>query len=82
MTQKLVTRFDVSRMTMPYSGPASAYGAAGRTETAYYNRLNSKGGIHGRKVNFLTYDDAYSPPKTVEQTRKLVEQDEIFANFG
>lgn len=68
--------------TMPYSGPASAYGAAGRTETAYYNRLNSKGGIHGRKVNFLTYDDAYSPPKTVEQTRKLVEQDEIFANFG
>ncbi len=69
--------------TMPYSGPASAYGAAGRTETAYYNRLNAtKGGIHGRKVNFLTYDDAYSPPKTVEQTRKLVEQDEIFANFG
>ena len=68
--------------TMPYSGPASAYGAAGRTETAYYNRLNARGGIHGRKVNFLTYDDAYSPPKTVEQTRKLVEQDEIFANFG
>ena len=68
--------------TMPYSGPASAYGAAGRTETSYYNRLNSKGGINGRKVNFLSYDDAYSPPKTVEQTRKLVEQDEIFANFG
>ena len=68
--------------TMPYSGPASAYGAAGRTETSYYNRLNSKGGLNGRKINFLSYDDAYSPPKTVEQTRKLVEQDEIFANFG
>ena len=68
--------------TMPYSGPASAYGAAGRTETAYYNRLNARGGINGRKINFLSYDDAYSPPKTVEQTRKLVEQDEIFANFG
>jgi ABC-type branched-subunit amino acid transport system substrate-binding protein len=65
--------------TMPYSGPASAYGAAGRTETAYYNRLNARGGIHGRKVNFLTYDDAYSPPKTVEQTRKLVEQDGVAA---
>jgi ABC-type branched-subunit amino acid transport system substrate-binding protein len=68
--------------TMPYSGPASAYGAAGRTETSYYNRLNAQGGINGRKINFLSYDDAYSPPKTVEQTRKLVEQDEIFADFG
>ncbi len=68
--------------TMPYSGPASAYGAAGKTETAYFNRLNSKGGVNGRKINFISYDDAYSPPKTVEQTRKLVENDEIFANMG
>ncbi|MFV0279367.1 MAG: ABC transporter substrate-binding protein [Rhodoblastus sp.] len=68
--------------TMPYSGPASAYGAAGHTEAAYYKRLNSLGGINGRKITFLTYDDAYSPPKTVEQTRKLVERDEIFADFG
>ncbi len=68
--------------TMPYSGPASAYGIQGKTETAYYNMINAKGGVNGRKINFISYDDAYSPPKTVEQTRKLVEQDEIFANFG
>ncbi|MDE2379542.1 ABC transporter substrate-binding protein [Bradyrhizobium sp.] len=68
--------------TMPYSGPASAYSSQGRAETAYYKMINAKGGVNGRKINFITYDDAYSPPKTVEQTRKLVEQDEIFANFG
>ncbi len=68
--------------TMPYSGPASAYSSQGRAETAYYKMINSKGGVNGRKINFISYDDAYSPPKTVEQTRKLVERDEIFANFG
>jgi ABC-type branched-subunit amino acid transport system substrate-binding protein len=68
--------------TMPYSGPASAYSSQGRAQTAYYKMINAKGGINGRKINFISYDDAYSPPKTVEQTRKLVEQDEIFASFG
>jgi ABC-type branched-subunit amino acid transport system substrate-binding protein len=68
--------------TMPYSGPASAYSSQGRAEIAYYKMINAKGGVNGRKINFITYDDAYSPPKTVEQTRKLVEQDEIFADFG
>ena len=68
--------------TMPYSGPASAYSSQGKTETAFYNMINAKGGINGRKITFLSYDDAYSPPKTVEQTRKLIEQDEIFADFG
>src|ERR1700749_137981 len=63
--------------TMPYSGPASGYGTQGKAETAYWKMINSKGGINGRKVTFLTMDDGYSPPKTVEQTRKLVEQDEI-----
>ncbi len=68
--------------TMPYSGPASAYASVGKAETAYFNMINAKGGINGRKINFITYDDAYSPPKTVEQMRKLVEQDEVFATFG
>jgi len=68
--------------TMPYSGPASGYGTQGKTETAYWKMVNSKGGINGRKVNLLSMDDAYSPPKTVEQTRKLVEQDEILADIG
>ncbi|MDE2362832.1 MAG: ABC transporter substrate-binding protein [Hyphomicrobiales bacterium] len=68
--------------TMPYSGPASAYSSQGKTETAYYNMINAQGGVNGRKITFLSYDDAYSPPKTVEQTRKLVEQDEILADFG
>ncbi|WP_338319836.1 ABC transporter substrate-binding protein, partial [Bradyrhizobium ottawaense] len=52
---------------MPYSGPASAYGIIGRTEAAYFKKINEAGGINGRKINFVTYDDAYSPPKTVEQ---------------
>src|ERR1043165_7212562 len=60
---------------MPYSGPASAYGIIGRTEAAYFKKINEEGGINGRKINFVSYDDAYSPPKTVEQARKLVESD-------
>jgi branched-chain amino acid transport system substrate-binding protein len=67
---------------MPYSGPASAYATIGKTEAAYFNKLNSEGGINGRKVNFITYDDAYSPPKTVEQARKLVENDEVLLIFN
>ena len=58
---------------MPYSGPASAYATIGKTEAAYFNKINSEGGINGRKINFISYDDGYSPPKTVEQARKLVE---------
>jgi branched-chain amino acid transport system substrate-binding protein len=68
--------------TMPYSGPASAWGLIGRTMTAYFNKVNQEGGINGRKITFLTYDDAYSPPKTVEQTRKLVESDEVLLMFA
>ena len=60
--------------TAPYSGPASAYGAFGRSEAAYFAMINDEGGINGRKVNFISRDDAYSPPKTLEQVRKLVEE--------
>jgi branched-chain amino acid transport system substrate-binding protein len=67
---------------MPYSGPASAYGVIGKTEAAYFRMINDKGGINGRKINFITYDDAYSPPKAVEQVRKLVESDEVLAVFN
>src|SRR5882724_10251559 len=56
---------------MPYSGPASAYGVIGKTEEAYFRKINAEGGINGRKINFISYDDGYSPPKTVEQARKL-----------
>ena len=66
---------------MPYSGPASAYGIIGRTEAAYFKKVNDEGGINGRKINFVSYDDAYSPPKTVEQARKLVESDEVLLVF-
>lgn len=65
--------------TMPYSGPASAYGSQGKTTLAYFKMLNAKGGINGRKVNLLSLDDGYSPPKTIEQTRRMVEQDEVLA---
>ena len=58
---------------MPYSGPASAYATIGKTEAAYFNKINAEGGINGRKINFISYDDGYSPPKAVEQARKLVE---------
>src|ERR1043166_8810995 len=65
----------------PYSGPASAYGTIGKTIAAYFNKINAEGGINGRKINFITYDDGYSPPKTVEQARKLVESDEVLLIF-
>src|ERR1700748_1836006 len=67
---------------MPYSGPASAYATIGRTEKAYFDKLNAEGGINGRKINFISYDDAYSPPKAVEQARKLVESDEVLLVFN
>ena len=67
---------------MPYSGPASAYGIIGKTEEAYFRMVNDNGGINGRKINFVSYDDGYSPPKTVEQTRKLIESDEVFLVFN
>ncbi len=67
--------------TMPYSGPASAYGLIGKSIEAYYKKINAEGGINGRKVTFISYDDAYSPPKTVEQVRKLVESDEVLLVF-
>jgi branched-chain amino acid transport system substrate-binding protein len=67
---------------MPYSGPASAYGVIGKTEQAYFNKINAEGGINGRKINFISYDDGYSPPKTVEQARKLVESDEVLLVFN
>ncbi len=68
--------------TMPYSGPVSAWGTIGRTELAYIKMINDRGGINGRKINLISLDDAYSPPKTVEQTRKLVEQDGVAFVFG
>src|SRR5215211_2262312 len=67
---------------MPYSGPASAYGVIGKTEEAYFKKINAEGGINGRKINFVSYDDAYSPPKAVEQVRKLVESDEVLLVFN
>ncbi len=66
---------------MPYSGPASAYGTIGKVEAAYFKKINDEGGINGRKINFVTVDDGYSPPKTVEMARKLVEQDEVLLVF-
>jgi len=65
----------------PYSGPASAYGTIGKTIAAYFNKVNAEGGINGRKINFISYDDGYSPPKAVEQARKLVESDEVLLIF-
>ncbi|EIG60937.1 ABC transporter substrate-binding protein [Bradyrhizobium canariense] len=67
---------------MPYSGPASAYAAIGKAEEAYFNKINAEGGIGGRKIKFISYDDGYSPPKTVEQARKLVESDGVLLIFG
>jgi branched-chain amino acid transport system substrate-binding protein len=67
---------------MPYSGPASAYAAIGKTEAAYFGMINEQGGINGRKINFISYDDSFNPPKTVEQIRKLVESDEVFVLFN
>ena len=67
---------------IPYSGPASAYGVIGKTEDAYFKKINAEGGINGRKINFVSYDDAYSPPKAVEQVRKLVESEEVLVVFN
>src|ERR1700742_2518152 len=67
---------------MPYSGPASAYGVIGKTEQAYFDKIKDEGGINGRKINLISYHDGYSPPKTVEQARKLVESDELLLIFN
>jgi branched-chain amino acid transport system substrate-binding protein len=67
---------------MPYSGPASAYAAIGKTEAAYFAMINEQGGVNGRKINFISYDDSFNPPKTVEQVRKLVESDEVYVLFN
>ncbi len=67
---------------MPYSGPASAYSIVGKTMSAYFRMINDNGGINGRKITFISYDDGYSPPKTVEQARRLVESDEVFLIFA
>ena len=67
---------------MPYSGPASAYGVIGKTEEAYFKKINAEGGVNGRKIDFVTYDDGYSPPKAVEQARKLAESDEVLVVFN
>jgi branched-chain amino acid transport system substrate-binding protein len=67
---------------MPYSGPASAYAAIGKAEAAYFRKINDEGGINGRKINFISVDDGYSPPKAVEMARKLVEQDEVLLIFN
>src|SRR6478609_4846477 len=67
---------------MPYSGTASAYGVIGKTEEAYFRMINAEGGINGRKIKFISYDDAYSPAKAVEQARKLVESDEVLLVFN
>ena len=71
--------------TMPYSGPLSAFGTIGKAQAAYFEMINSKGGVNGRKIKLLSLDDGYSPPRTIEQTRKLVESDEVlllFSSFG
>ena len=68
--------------SIPYSGPASAYAAIGRAEAAYFKMINEAGGVNGRKLNFISVDDAYSPPKTVEQTRRLVEEEHVAFLFG
>jgi ABC-type branched-subunit amino acid transport system substrate-binding protein len=67
--------------TVPFSGPASAYATIGKTQAAYFNMINEQGGVNGRKINLIQYDDAYSPPKAVEQVRKLVESDEVLLTF-
>src|ERR1700720_107185 len=67
--------------TVPFSGPASGYATIGKAQAAYIKMINDQGGVNGRKINFIQYDDAYSPPKTVEQVRKLVESDEVLLTF-
>lgn len=71
--------------TMPYSGPVSAFGTLGRAEAAYFEMVNAAGGVNGRRIRLLSLDDGYSPPRTIEQTRKLVESDQVlllFSSFG
>ncbi|MEO8631287.1 MAG: ABC transporter substrate-binding protein, partial [Betaproteobacteria bacterium] len=71
--------------TMPYSGPVSAFGTMGKAEAAYFDMVNEQGGVNGRKIRLISLDDGYSPPKTLEQTRRLVESDEVlllFSSFG
>src|SRR6195952_4694380 len=68
--------------TMPYSGPVSAFGALGKGEVGYFKMVNEHGGINGRKINLISLDDSYAPPKTVEQTRRLVESDEVALIFS
>ena len=68
--------------TMPYSGPASSFAAIGRAMTAYFRKVNDEGGVNGRKINLISLDDSYSPPKAVEQTRRLVKSDEVLAIVG
>ena len=68
--------------TMPYSGPASSYSVIGKSEAAYFEKLNAEGGVNGRKIKLISLDDGYSPPKAVEQTRRLVEQEKVLAIFG
>ncbi len=68
--------------TIAYSGPASGYGVIGKLETAFWNMVNEQGGVAGRKINFISLDDGYSPPKTVEQVRRLVEQDQVAFLFN
>src|ERR1051326_2628341 len=71
--------------TMPYSGPLSSYGGIGKVETAFFKMLNEQGGVAGHKIDFLSYDDGYSPPKTVEQVRRLIEEDQaafLFQTLG
>src|SRR6201990_1391126 len=67
--------------TVPFSGPASAYASIGKTQAAYFNMVNEQGGGNGRKITLTQYDDPYSPPKAVEQVRKLVEDDEVLLTF-
>src|SRR6201995_2408181 len=67
--------------TVPFSGPASAYATIGKAQAAYFNMINEQGGVNGRKINLIQYDDSYSPPKAVEQMRKLVESDEVLLTF-
>ena len=75
------TEIKVGNM-MPYSGPASAYATIGRTAAAYFKKINDEGGINGRKINFISLDDGYSPPKAVEDARRLVEQDQVLLDLG
>jgi len=68
--------------TQPYSGPASSYGTVGKAEAAYFQMINDQGGVNGRKINLISLDDGYSPPKTVEQVRRLIEQERVLLLFN